>query len=111
MRIRAALLNDWKNEHGEAGDGTIGTIPSGFRGADERERGAMRCAGDETRALSARSAAAVVAQVDHGVGQRLERIVKLTDAIEAKQPAPKPVFPAEHALDRTKPFFEDGRVE
>jgi hypothetical protein len=41
--IGAALLNDWQNGHGEAGDGMIGTIPGGFRrGADEREHGAMR---------------------------------------------------------------------
>ena len=70
-----------------------------------------RCAGDEIQALSARSAAAVVAQVDHRIGQRLDRIVQRTDSIEAKQQAPKLVFPAEHALDRIKPFFENGRVE
>ena len=41
--IGAALLNDWQNGHGEAGDGMIGTIPGGFRrGADEREHGVMR---------------------------------------------------------------------
>jgi hypothetical protein len=41
--IGAALLNDWQNGHGEAGDGMIGTIPGGFRrGADGREHGAMR---------------------------------------------------------------------
>jgi len=45
-----------------------------------REKACVRCAS---------LTAAVVPQIDHRVGKRLQRVVHLTDALELKQQAPK----------------------
>src|ERR1700726_2253086 len=48
---------------------------------------------------------------DHRIGERLERVVQLTEELEAKQQTPKLVFPGELGLDSAKPLLEDGRIE
>ncbi len=67
-----------------------------------RENTGVRCAS---------LTAAVVPQIDHRVGKRLQRVVYLTDALEAKQQTPKLVFLGEHALVSAKALLEDGRIE
>ena len=46
---------------------------------------------------------AEVPEVDHRIGQDLECVVQLADAIEAKQQAPEFVLPIEGALDGVLP--------
>ncbi|HEY2609074.1 hypothetical protein P0D88_03525 [Paraburkholderia sp. RL18-103-BIB-C] len=53
------------------------------------------CAGRETRTSTTQSAAAVVPQIDHRIGQRLEGVVQMAEALEAQQQVTEPVFPAE----------------
>ena len=67
-----------------------------------RENTGVRCAS---------LVAAVVPQIDQGVGERFERIVHLTNPLKAKQQTAKLVFPGEHALDGAKAFLQDGRIE
>ena len=50
-------------------------------------------------------------QIDHRVGQRLERVMQFTDAIEAIEQTPKLVFPGEDPLDRIEAFGKDLWVE
>jgi hypothetical protein len=45
-------------------------------------------------------------EIDHRIGQGLECVVDLTEAVEAKQQAPEPVFPSEHSVDRA--WIKDG---
>src|SRR5579864_3415974 len=61
--------------------------------------------------LSGDHDSAVVAQIDHRVGQCLERVVQLTDAFKAQQQAAKLVFPGELTLNGAKALFEDCRIE
>ena len=62
-------------------------------------RGVLRCC------------SAVVAQVDHRIGERLERVVHFTDVFEAQQQAAKLVFPGEDAFNGPEALLEDGRIE
>jgi len=48
-------------------------------------------------------------QVDHRIGQGLERVMQRTDAFEAQQQAPELVFPGKHALDGAETLFKDKR--
>src|ERR1700751_3790174 len=48
---------------------------------------------------------------DHRIGERLERIVHFTDALEAQQQAAKLILPTEDALNGPEAFFEDCRIE
>ena len=54
---------------------------------------------------------AEVPEVDHRIGEGLERVVQLTDAIKANEQALEFVFPSKHPLDGAEPFFKDGRIE
>lgn len=58
-----------------------------------------------------RADSAVVAQIDHRIGKRLERVVHVTDAFEAQQQPAELVFLGEHALDGAKAFVENGCIE
>src|ERR1700686_5539816 len=73
--------------------------------------GSRRAAPESRHPCGTRSAAAVVPQIDHRVGKRLEGVVHGTDALEAQQQAAKFVLPGEHALDGTESLIENGRVE
>lgn len=53
---------------------------------DQRARGASERADDAAPSQGGRSVPAVVAQVDHRVGERLEGVMHVTDAFEAQQP-------------------------
>src|ERR1700682_4166521 len=55
------------------------------------------------------SVAAVVPQIDHRVGERLERVVQVAQTLEAQQQAAELVFPGEDALDGAEAFIENGR--
>ena len=61
--------------------------------------------------LAVRSASAEMPQVDHCVGQGLERVVQRADALESKQQSAKLVFPSEHPFDGAKPLLENAPVE
>ena len=54
---------------------------------------------------------AVVPEIDHCVGEGLERVMHPADAFEAQQEPAEFVLPGEHALDRPEALFEDGRLE
>jgi len=54
---------------------------------------------------------ALVPQIDHRVGECLERIVYLTDSLEAEQQTPELVFPGKDALDGAEALLEDGLIE
>jgi hypothetical protein len=53
-----------------------------------------------------KSALAVVAEIDHRIGQGLECVVRLTEAIKTKQQSPELVFPGEHAFNRSEAFLK-----
>ena len=50
-------------------------------------------------------------QIDHRIGQRLERVVHLTDVFEAQQQTAKLILPGEDALNGPEALVEDGRVK
>ncbi|MGF6483035.1 hypothetical protein [Paraburkholderia sp. JPY419] len=52
------------------------------------------CAGSESCGDTVRSAATVVPQVDHRVGECLERVVERAETFEAQQQAAKLILPA-----------------
>ena len=52
-----------------------------------------------------------MAQVDHRIGERLERVVHVTDAFEAQQQTAEFIFPGKDALDGPEAFLEDGRIK
>ena len=54
-------------------------------GIDARGHGAVRRRGENRLPRGLRSATAVVPQVDHRIGEGLEGVVQLTEAIKAKQ--------------------------
>ena len=54
---------------------------------------------------------AEVPQIDHGVSERFERVVQMTDAFEAKQQAFKFILPSEHSLDGIEAFFKNRSIE
>lgn len=54
---------------------------------------------------------AEVPQVNHRIGQCLERVMQLAEAIESKQQAPELIFPAKHPLNGIEPRLKNGGVE
>jgi hypothetical protein len=52
-----------------------------------------------------------MSEIDHRIGQGLEGIVQLTEAIEAKQQSAELVFPSEHSFNRLKSFLKYRRIE
>src|ERR1700693_2762141 len=54
---------------------------------------------------------AVVPEIDHRIGEGLERVVQPTDAFEAKQQPAELVLPSKYPLDRAEALLEDGRLE
>jgi hypothetical protein len=52
------------------------------------------------------SALAIVPEIDHRIGQRLECVVELTEAFKTKQQSPELVFPSKHAFNRTEAFLK-----
>ncbi len=69
------------------------------------------CAGSESCGDAVRLAATVVPQVDHRVGECLERVVKSAETFEAQQQAAKLIFPAEQPLNGVEALFKNGRLE
>jgi hypothetical protein len=49
--------------------------------------------------------------VDHRVGQGLEGVMQMAEALEPKEQPAKLIFPAEHPLDGIEAFLENGGVE
>src|ERR1700761_9596871 len=60
---------------------------------------------------SARSAPAVVPEIDHRIGEGLECVVQLTEAIKAKQQPSVLVFPSEHSFNRVKALVKNSRLK
>jgi hypothetical protein len=56
--------------------------------------------------MAGRSALAVVPEIDHRIGQGLECVVELTEAIKTKQQSPELVFPSKHAFNRREAFLK-----
>src|SRR3984957_6595309 len=54
---------------------------------------------------------AVVPEIDHRIGEGLERVVQPTDAFEAKQQPAELVLPSKYPLDRAEALLEDDRLE
>jgi hypothetical protein len=52
-----------------------------------------------------------MAQVDHRVGERLERVVHVTDAFEAQLQTAELVFPCKDAFDGPEALFKDRRTK
>jgi hypothetical protein len=61
--------------------------------------------------LPQRPMSAEVAEIDHCIGEGLERVVQLTEAFEPEQQVAKFVLPAKHTLNGVEPFLEDRQVE
>jgi hypothetical protein len=61
--------------------------------------------------LVGRSDPAVASEIDHRIGEDLESVMQLTEAIEAKQQSAELVLPGEHSFDRTEAFGQNGGVE
>lgn len=57
------------------------------------------------------SVAVGVPQVDHRVGERVECVVNLTDALEPEQQAADLVFAGEDPLDGAQAVVENSRIE
>src|ERR1700735_1519986 len=80
--------------------------------AAKRDRGARRrneippVAGSDRR-----SDLAVVPEIDHRIGERLERVMQPADALKAQLQSAELVLPGKHPLDRPEALFEDGRLE
>jgi hypothetical protein len=49
-------------------------------------------------------------QIDHRVGESLERVVDLAQVLEAKQKAAELVLPGKDTFDGPKALLEDGRI-
>src|SRR5580692_11188616 len=80
--------------------------------AGERDRGARRRNEILPVAGGGRgSRLAVVPEIDHRIGESLERVVQPTDAFEAKQQPAELVLPSKYPLDRAEALLEDGRLE
>src|ERR1700710_2446965 len=78
----------------------------------KRDRGARRRSEISAMACGGRgSGLAVVPEIDHRVGEGLERIVQPADALEAQQQPAELVLPGKHPLDRPEALLEDGRLE
>ena len=52
-----------------------------------------------------------MSEIDHRVGEGLERVMHPADAFEAQQEPVEFVLPGEHALDRPEALFEDGGLD
>ena len=80
--------------------------------AGKRDRGGARRNEIPPVASSGRgSDLAVVSEIDHRVGQGLERIVQPADAFKAQQQPAELVLPGKHPLDGAEALLEDGRLE
>ena len=78
--------------------------------AGKRDRGAGRRNEIPPVAGSGRRSA-VVPEIDHRIGERLERVVQPADALETQQQPAELVLPGKHPLDRPEALLEDGRLE
>src|ERR1700733_2792755 len=58
-----------------------------------------------------RSDLAVVPEIDHRIGERLERVMQPADALKAHLQSAELVLPGKHPLDSPEALFEDGRLE
>jgi hypothetical protein len=52
-----------------------------------------------------------MSEIDHRVGEGLERVVQPADALEAQQQPAELVLPGKYPLDRPEALLEDGRLE
>ena len=78
-------------------------------GSDVQDHGAARRKRNST--TTAGSAPAVVPEIDHRIGEGLECVVQLTEAIKAKQQPPKLVFPSKHSFNRVKSLVKNSRLK
>jgi hypothetical protein len=60
--------------------------------------------------LTRMSGSVVVPEIDRCIGEGLESVLPLTEAIEAKQQSAESVFPGEHTFNRTEALGENGGV-
>jgi len=54
---------------------------------------------------------AEVPQIYHGVSERFERVMQITDVFKSKQQAFELIFPSEHPLDGIESFFKNMRIK
>src|ERR1700693_106678 len=80
------------------------TDPVFARGPDMRNHGVAHR--KRNSATITGSTPAVMPEIDHCIGEGLESVVQLTEAIEAKQQPPELVFPSEHSSNRMESFVE-----
>ena len=81
-------------------------------GTGKRDRGAPRRNEIPPVADSGRrSDLAVVPEIDHRIGERLERVMQPADALKAQLQSAELVLPGKHPLDSPEALFEDGRLE
>ena len=62
---------------------------------------------NENQIYRLRLGRAVMPEVDHGISERFERIMHLTEALEAKQQAAELVFPRKDSLYGSKSFCKN----
>lgn len=90
----------------EAGKRGACVVPTRFSKVDPDMRPHGVARRKRNSASIAASAPTVVSEIDHCVGEGLECVVQLTEAIETKQQTPELVFPSEYTFNRLKPLFE-----
>ena len=83
--------------------------PGPGHGSDVQDHDAARRKRSST--TTAGSAPAVVPEIDHRIGEGLECVVQLTEAIKAKQQPPILVFPSEHSFNRVKSLVKNSRLK
>jgi hypothetical protein len=52
-----------------------------------------------------------VSEIDQGIGEQLEGVMHLAEALEAKQQSAELVFLREHPLNCAEPFVENSLLE
>lgn len=95
----------------KAEDGPFCAIPDGFGRRPYKQTHGVRLHRNKNLINAGGSVLAVMPEIDHCIGQCLERVMQLTEAFKTKQQSPELVFPSKHPFDRPKPFFKYRRVE
>jgi hypothetical protein len=106
-RVEGWLYNT-KSGRDNLEDEPFCAVPGGFgHRAYEPNHGAAR----RNPITAGSSALAIVPEIDHRIGQGLECVVELTEAIKTKQQSPEFVFPSKHAFNRREAFLKDRQLK
>src|SRR5689334_24416675 len=82
-----------------------------FLGVERASRSAARIRQHRNPIIADRSAPAVMPEIDHRIGEGLEGVVQLTEALKTQQEPAELVFPSKYPLDRVKSFGKYRRVK